>query len=161
TFGRLDEALAESEQGLAKAREVGDSQHLAPTLINRAYVLFAAGRSAEARAAIDEVLADPRLLRTASLLADLPLLLAAEGREGDFAVAVRGIPQLGLWSEAAKAVSEGDLVRAAEVYGGMGARFVEAWARLLAAERGELGQLEQAHAYFVSQGARPYIERCE
>ncbi len=161
SFGRLDEALAESEKGLVKAREVGDSQHLAPTLMARAYILFDAGRDVEARAAIDEVLADPRLMRVAHLFADLPLLLAAQGREADFTAAVRGIPQLGLWSEAAAAVCDGDLARAADVYGAMGARFVEAWARLLAAERGELGQLEQAHAYFVSQGALPYVQRCE
>jgi len=138
SFGRLDEALAESEQGLLKAREVGDSQHLAPTLINRAYILFAAGRNVEARAAVDELLADPRLVRAGYQLAELPLLLAAQGREADFAAAVRGIPRLGLWSEAATAVCDGDLAGAADVYGAMGARFVEAWARLLAAERGEL-----------------------
>jgi tetratricopeptide (TPR) repeat protein len=161
SFGRLDEALAESEQVLAKAREVADSQHLAPSLLVRACVLFAAGRNEEARAAIDEVLADPRLVRVGYLFAELPLLLAEEGREADFTAAVRGIPQLGLWSEAATAVCDGDLARAADVYGAMGARFFEAWARLLAAERGELGQLEQARAYFVSQGALPYVRRCE
>ncbi len=100
-------------------------------------------------------------MRAGYQLAELPLLLAAQGREADFAAAVRGLPQLGLWSEAAAVVCDGDLARAADIYGAMGAQFVEAWARLLAAERGGLGQLEQARAYFASQGALPYVQRCE
>jgi hypothetical protein len=43
----------------------------------------------------------------------------------------------------------------------MGVRFGEAWARLLAAERGEDGQLARAQAYFAEVGAAPFLRRCE
>ena len=42
----------------------------------------------------------------------------------------------------------------------MGARFPEAWAGLLAAERGDASRLEAALAYFEEQGATPYVQRC-
>ena len=65
-----------------------------------------------------------------------------------------------LWLEAARAATSGDLMRAAEIYGGMGARFQEAWAALLAAERGDTSRLDSALAYFEEQRATPYVQRC-
>ena len=54
----------------------------------------------------------------------------------------------------------GDPVRASELYGSFGARFPEAWAGLLAAERGDTSCLDQALAYFEEQRATPYVQRC-
>jgi hypothetical protein len=51
-------------------------------------------------------------------------------------------------------------VRAAELYGKIGARFAEAWAALLAAEGGDTSRLESALAYFEEQRATPYVQRC-
>ena len=48
----------------------------------------------------------------------------------------------------------------AEIYGSMGARFPEAWAGLLAAERGDASRLDAALAYFEEQQASPYVQRC-
>jgi hypothetical protein len=42
----------------------------------------------------------------------------------------------------------------------MGARFPEAWAALLAAERGDPSRLDAALAYFEEQQATPYVQRC-
>jgi hypothetical protein len=42
----------------------------------------------------------------------------------------------------------------------MGARFPEAWAALLAAERGDTSRLDAALAYFEEQQATPYVQRC-
>ena len=36
----------------------------------------------------------------------------------------------------------------------------EAWAALLAAERGDTSRLESALAYFEEQRATPYVQRC-
>jgi hypothetical protein len=38
---------------------------------------------------------------------------------------------------------------------------LEAWARLLAAERGDLSQLEPARAYFAAEQAAPFLRRCD
>ena len=50
--------------------------------------------------------------------------------------------------------------RASEIYGQIGARFPEAWAALLAAERGDTSRLDAALAYFEEQRATPYVQRC-
>jgi hypothetical protein len=42
----------------------------------------------------------------------------------------------------------------------MGARFPEAQAGLLAAERGDTSRLDHALAYFEEQQATPYVQRC-
>ena len=65
-----------------------------------------------------------------------------------------------LWHEAHRAAASGELTRASEVYGTIGARFPEAWAALLAAERGETSRLDAALAYFEEQRATPYVQRC-
>jgi hypothetical protein len=65
-----------------------------------------------------------------------------------------------LWLEAGRAVTSGELAHASELYGEIGARFVEAWAGLLAAERGDTSRLDSALDYFEAQGATPYVLRC-
>jgi hypothetical protein len=65
-----------------------------------------------------------------------------------------------LWLEAGRSAAAGDLARASEIYGSMGARFAEAWAALLAAERGDTSRLDAALAYFEKQQATPYVQRC-
>jgi hypothetical protein len=65
-----------------------------------------------------------------------------------------------LWLAAGRAVASGDLIGGSEIYGRIGARFAESWARLLAAERGDTSGLDAALAYFEEQQATPYVERC-
>jgi class 3 adenylate cyclase/tetratricopeptide (TPR) repeat protein len=161
TLGRVDEALADTALVLERAREVEDPQHLGGCLALLTFVLYAGGRDAEASALLDEVLADPTLMYHAQFGPEVPLLLVEHGRIADYGRAVAGSERHGLWAEAVDAVTNGDLVGAADIYGAMGAKFGEAWARLLAAERGQSGQLERAHTYFVAQGAVPYVRRCE
>jgi tetratricopeptide (TPR) repeat protein len=161
TLGQIDEALTEAERGLVRAREVADPQHLAPALVGRALVLAIAGRSGEATALLDETLADQTLMRFAGANGEVPLLLAEQGRDDDYTAATAAINQHSTWAVAGTAVARGELGRAADIYAAMGARFAEALARLLAAERGDGGELERAHAYFSEVGAAPYLRRCE
>ena len=49
---------------------------------------------------------------------------------------------------------------ACEIYHSIGARFMEAWAGLLAAEHGDTSRLDTALAYFEEQQATPYVQRC-
>jgi hypothetical protein len=158
---RIDDALRDTQVGLVRAREVADPQHLGGCLVYVAFVLFVAGRDGEANALLDEVLADPAMMRYTDYGPDLPLLLIEQGRGADYVAAVAGLARSGLWVDASSAAVSGELTRAADIYEAMGAKFGEAWARLLAAEHGHSGQLERAHAYFVSQGATPYVRRCE
>jgi len=65
-----------------------------------------------------------------------------------------------LWDEAHRAAVTGELTRASEIYGTIGARFAEAWAALLAAEAGNTSRLDAALAYFEEQQATPYAQRC-
>jgi class 3 adenylate cyclase/tetratricopeptide (TPR) repeat protein len=158
---RIDEALRDIEVGLLRAREVADPQHLGGCLVDIASVLFAAGHDVEANLLMDELLADPDMMRFTDYGPDVPLLLTEQRRGPDYIAAVSGLTRNGLWADASAAALRGDLTLAADIYGAMGARFGEAWARLLAAERGHGGQLERAHAYFNGEGAVPYIRRCE
>jgi hypothetical protein len=52
------------------------------------------------------------------------------------------------------------LLGACEIYHSIGARFMEAWAGLLAAEHGDTSRLDTALAYFEEQQATPYVQRC-
>ena len=55
----------------------------------------------------------------------------------------------------------GEFVRAARLYNEMGAHFSEAWALLLAAEHGDLVQLEGARSFFARLDAKPFLARCD
>lgn len=67
---------------------------------------------------------------------DLPLYLVELGRGEQYLAATAGVPGH-LWQLAGRAAAAGELGAAAATYGRIGARFCEAWAALLAAERGE------------------------
>jgi len=89
----------------------------------------------------------------------MPLYLVELGREAEYLALVDGHAGH-RWQEAGRAAASGELVRASEIYGEMGARFPEAWAALLAAERGDTSRLDAALAYFEEQQATPYAQRC-
>jgi hypothetical protein len=118
-----------------------------------------AGRRDEANAVADEFVANPSYLEP-SFIGDISLQLIELGREADWLTAshlFRRTP----WAEAGNAAAQGDLVRAADIYEEIGARMSAAWARLLAAERGDLAQLDRARAFFGGLGATPFLARCD
>ena len=159
-LGNLDEALRESEKGLARAREVADAQQLGPALVTRALVLFIAGAREEASAVMSEVLALGEMMRSL-MLEVYPFLFEELGRGGDYAAAVAAGAGTGPWFEAGVALVEGRIAEAVAIYESIGTPFVVAWGRLLMAERGDLAQLEPARAYFESQQALPFLRRCD
>jgi hypothetical protein len=158
--GDFDEALPEAAKAVERAREVADTQQLSPALITRALGLVFAGHEKEAHRVVDELL-EVRDLTRSMMLEVLPLVFEELGRGSDYADAVARSPASGPWFDAGLALVGGRPLEAARVYEKIGARFVEAWARLLAAERGDVSQLEAAHAYFTEQGAAPFLRRCE
>ena len=154
--GRAGEALADAEQALASLRESGADAQVSPLIFTAAArSLHAAGREQEADALLAEVLAGS----TDPMLFDLPLHLVELGRGGEYLAMTDGVPAR-VWLEAGRAAAAGELVRAAEIYGSFGARLPEAWAGLLAAERGDTSRLDAALAYFEEQQLTPYVQRC-
>jgi len=154
--GRLEEATADAEQALTGLRGAGrDAQTEGPILGIAAQCARAAGHDSEA----DELLAEVLAGHYDETMFDLALHLVELGRGDEYLAFAEGHPGH-LWLEAAQAAASGKLVRASEVYGRIGARFPEAWAALLAAERGDTSRLDAALAYFEEQRATPYVQRC-
>src|SRR5437763_6849558 len=155
--GRLKEAAADAERALSGLREGGADAQVAPFVLTAAACsLRAAGRDLEADVLLAEVLAAAVV---DELIYDLPLHLVELERADDYLALTEGKPGH-LWQEAGRAAASGDLGGAAEIYGRIGARFAEAWAGLLAAERGDASRLDAALAYFEEQQATPYVQRC-
>ena len=82
------------------------------------------------------------------------------GRMDEF-LAVTDLPPNSTWMRAAEMLARGHLVEAAEAFAAIGMRFGEAWVRLIAAERGDLSQLEPSRAFFAAERAAPFLRRCE
>jgi tetratricopeptide (TPR) repeat protein len=154
--GRVEEAVRDAELALAGLRERGSDAQVAPFILTAAArSLRIAGRHEEAAAVLEEVLSGQR----DDTIYDLALELVELGRGDEFLALNEG--RVGhAWLEAGRAAASGELGRAAEIYGSIGARLPEAWAGLLAAERGDTSHIDASLAYFEEQRATPYVERC-
>jgi class 3 adenylate cyclase/tetratricopeptide (TPR) repeat protein len=153
---RVAEAVADAERSLAGLSEQGeDAQTWSALHAVASRCLHAAGRREEA----DVLLAEALSTTPPELIHDLPLHLVELDRGGDYLAMTDGL-RGHLWLHAGRAAAGGDLAGASEIYGKIGARFDEAWAALLAAERGDTSRLEGALAYFEEQQATPYVQRC-
>ncbi len=165
--GDLVGALEVSERGISIAREVKDPQLVGPSLVTRARVLVGAGDQPAADELLTELLRDHQV--DMSWFSRLPLLLSELGRGEEFLAATEQASLMTPWLEAGRAVGEGDFARAAAIYAEIGARELEAWARLLATEsliaegrRAEAdAQLTPALGYFRRLHATAYIGRGE
>ena len=154
--GRMDEATVDAERALAGLREMGrDAQTERLILAVAAQCARASGRESEADGLLEEAIAS----HYDETVYDLPLHLVELGQASAYLESTEGRPGH-LWQEASRAAASGELLRASEIYGGIGARFAEAWAALLAAERGDAARLDAALAYFEEQRATPYAQRC-
>jgi hypothetical protein len=159
TLGRFAEAEPLIEEGLAGARLALDAQAMTPSLAAKLTLLVLSGRREEANAVADEFVAKPSYLEP-SFNGDIALQLIELGRAADWLAASPGFRRTP-WTEAGNAAAAGDFARAAELYDEIGALVASAWARLLAAERGDLAQLESARAFFAGLGAAPFLARCD
>ena len=157
--GQVEQAVADVERALARLRETGhDSQVTGHVLSAASRCLRAASRVEEAEALLGETLSQlPKIVEHGTW--DLPLHLVELDRAEEY---LRPSENLvgHLWLEAGRASASGDLVGGSEIYARIGARFPEAWAGLLAAERDDTSRLEAALAYFEEQQATPYVQRC-
>src|SRR5512133_1986772 len=154
-YGKIDDAVADAERALAGLREAGpDAQTAAWILTVASRCLHAAGREEEA----DALLAEALTTTPQELNINLPLYLVELGRGNEY-LEVTAEMRGHVWLEAGRAAAAGELVGASKIYGKVGARFPEAWAGLLAAERGDTSRLDAALAYFEEQRASPDGQR--
>jgi hypothetical protein len=148
--------MADAARALAGLREGGSDAQVTPFVLTIAALSFrAAGREHEADALLVEALAAV----PDEIISDLPLHLVELDRGEEYLALTEGEPGH-VWLEAGRAAASGELVCASEIYGRIGARFAEAWAGLIAAERGDTSRLDAALAYFEEQRATPYVQRC-
>jgi tetratricopeptide (TPR) repeat protein len=157
--GEIGPALADAERAVALLRARGhDAQMSGGVLGAAARCVRAAGRGEEADALLVECLEWSRLAAEDAIY-DLPLHLVELGRGNEYLALTENRPGF-LWQRAGRAAVAGDFGGAADLYGRIGASFVEAWAGLLAAEHGDASRLDAALTYFEAQQATPYAERC-
>jgi class 3 adenylate cyclase/tetratricopeptide (TPR) repeat protein len=159
-------ASADAETVLRDARAIRDPQALHPALVTAAEVAYRAGDARAAHALIDELGAPERaagawIVRAGLLCHDLGRELALLSDDAD---APRTV-----WREAASAIVDGELARAADILEPTGARTFEAAARLRAAGRdvaagrraGAGAQLAGALSFYREVGASAYIREAE
>jgi class 3 adenylate cyclase/tetratricopeptide (TPR) repeat protein len=166
-------AADDAQQGWELARPVADPQILGPALEQAAFIFMSVGDGQRAGAALDELLALMRELRQlgwAAVWAYMGAWVARGlGRGEEFLDAVSKEPLQSGWFLAARATAGGDFVRAADIFGEMGAAAQEAFCRLCAAEalvaegrRAEADeQLRPARAFYRGVGATRYVREGE
>jgi tetratricopeptide (TPR) repeat protein len=157
--GQVEQAVADAERAVERMRDTGyDAQMTDEILTASTRCLRAAGRVEEAEALLDETLSHLEKLGHHHTW-DLPLHMVELGRADEYLLGTENLAGH-LWLEAGRAAAGGDLVGGSELFGRIGSRFPEAWAGLLAAERGDTSRLDAALAYFEEQRATPYVQRC-
>jgi tetratricopeptide (TPR) repeat protein len=159
--GQVSAALNDAERAVALLRARGhDAQMSGGVLVTAARCARAAERREEADALLSEAF-EWSHVASEDAIYDLALHLVELGRADEYLKLTEGVPGYRyLWHRAATAAVRGDLGSAADLYGRIGARFMEAWAGLLAAEHGDASRRAATLAYFEEQQATPYAERC-
>ncbi len=163
---QLDAALADLDLLCALTREADFLQVALPAFATRARVLAAAGRDADARADVDDLLSMWRGQTAGGSYWTVDLAYAAVelgcAADVEAALAEAGGTR---WVDAARAVLAGDYERAAELFARIGSRPEEAVARLAAATsllqaRQDGGaQLDQALEFFRERAREPLPAR--
>ena len=162
-------AAADALRAEELAREAKDPQQLLPALATRLRVEFELDRLDHAAALAAELLGNPSAV--ASCPPAVELAWTAERLETANSVRpwIRAIVIQSAWNDAALAILDGKLERAAELFVQIGSLPDEARARMRAAERlvadarrGEADvQLHKAFAFYRSVGATRYIREGE
>jgi hypothetical protein len=166
-------ASADSARASELAR-ASDAQAQSQAFCVRAAVALDAGRRDEAGELASELAAIGRVLLPAlnapfPTLAEVAWLFRELGREDEFSVVLRATPIESPWMDAAYAIIDGDLVRAAETIEEMGHAACAAYARLRAAEAlaaegrqpEAAAQLAQAEPFYRKVGAWNYLRKGE
>jgi class 3 adenylate cyclase/tetratricopeptide (TPR) repeat protein len=158
-------ALANAQEMLALAHEIGDPQALWPCLGAHGRVALECDERAAAETSVDEFVA--RLREATSIEGDLALLdgfvaVQTLGRGPDVAPLLDKASVRTPWVDAGAAVLNGEFARAADILSERDAATYAAYTRLLAAERrSDTRHLPEAIDFFRRVGATAYLARAE
>jgi len=166
-------ANADSERAAELAR-ASDAQAQSAAFCVRAAVALDSARYGEAGELATELAAIGRVLLPAlnsplPTFADVAWVFRDLGREDEFSAVLDATRIESPWKDAAGAITQGDLVRAAEIVDEMGHPASAAYARLRAAEalaaegrrREAEAQLARAQSFYRKAGAAAYLRRGE
>ena len=169
--GEVEAPIADAERALRLSRQAKDPQALLPTVATCAHVFREIGDDARASALVDEFLTELRGARGIGFaVAYLHFLAWTAAGLGRGAELVDALPAYEYpWLLAARAFAAGDLRRAADITGEMGAVSEEARDRLWLAhtlvEQGRRteadAELQRALTFYRSVGATRYIREAE
>jgi class 3 adenylate cyclase/tetratricopeptide (TPR) repeat protein len=171
--GDIAGAVSDAELGLEVAERAEDIQVLSQALAGRVIVALAEGRRETADALcgrLETLMALPFAMTFGwPTFADVAWLLRDLGRPDNIQPQIDSMPVPSRWIDAAGAIAEGDLVRAADTLADMDDLAGEAYARLRAAEAlFEQGQRSEADAqlacaldFYRSVDATAYVSRGE
>ena len=159
-------ASADAETSLRGARAIRDPQVLQPALVTSSDVAYRKGDSASAKRLLDELGTLERAI--GSWIVRAALIAHELGRTLVF-VAPDAPAALTPWREAALAIAQEELTRAADILESTGARALEAAVRLRAAEKAVAAggradaepQFASALAFYREVGASAYVRRAE
>lgn len=174
-LARGDFAGADADGGRAAEFARGsDAQAQSQAFCVRATVALDAGSRDEAGELVSELAAIgpvllPALCSGFPTLAEVAWVFRDLGREHEFSAVLDATPIESPWKDAAHAIIDGDLVRAAEIIDEIGHAASAAYARLRAAEalaaegrRPEAeAQFAQAQSFYRNVGAAAYLRRGE
>jgi class 3 adenylate cyclase/predicted ATPase len=133
------QALNDVERALELSRRAGDPQAVEPALAEAAFVYVQAGRPAEARALLDELIhvartQDRRAYPALHRLAEVALVARALERTDELLATIADEALHSPYHEAARALLRGDVVAAADLHASLGELAREAILRIVAAE---------------------------
>ena len=164
------DARASSQRALELARGARDPQIVLPVLAEVAFVEFELGRLETARQHGEEFVSGPRYV-SGGQRADATFALVARDLqlERELRASLDATRIEDRWAPPVRAVLDGDYLSAAEMFGEMGLRTLEAHVRLRAGEQllaagrhSEAGeQLERSLAFWRSVGATRYVRTGE
>ena len=164
--GEDADAIAGARRALALARNVGEPQIVLSVLADAAFIEAELGKLEPARRSALELLGGEHVL---SYITPLALVASELGLEPELRAIAAAAPAEDRSTAALRALLEGEFVAAADAWGEMELRPLEAHARLRAAERFRAEgrhpeadeQLERALAFWRSVGATRYVRRGE
>ncbi|MGH3080064.1 MAG: ATP-binding protein [Gaiellaceae bacterium] len=156
-------ALEESRLGLELARGAADAQLVVPALGFRIRVLWELGRDGVddlVRELVDVCRRSPLNIANDGF-PDVAIALGRLGRTSELEAVAETMPTATPWRDGAIALGTGDPLAAAAIFAEMGARSLEAEARLLAAKDGLDADLAVAIEFFREAGASRYLAEAE
>jgi class 3 adenylate cyclase len=158
-----DRVLPDATASLDSARAAADPQMLVPALAFQARLLSELGRDGAADLALElaEIARNTPPYVAADWFPEIAVVCRRHGLASELDAVARAAPTPTPWRDGGLALGRGDPLAAAEIFQRIGARPLEADARLLAAEEGLDSDLSTAIDFLREVDAKAYLEKAE